>query len=825
MDMGSGSLTRRAAWLGIGAAWLSAVVVAGQAPAARPTATSAAAQPAVPALTADDARGTLQKYCATCHNDRAKAGGLSLAAVDPAQVAGHAEVWEKVVRKLKTGAMPPAGMPRPAAATADALTAWLENELDRSAAPYPGRPVLRRLNRAEYANAIRDLLDLRVDVKALLPPDDSAFGFDNVGDLLVVSPSLLERYLDAADRVSALAVGDLSIALAAETFTVRGDQSQDHHIEGLPLGTVGGLAVTYNAPLDGEYEFSLTLFRTNTEGMRGLEHPHQLEIGVDGERVFLNTVGGDEDSGLQNRGRSEISITDKSDAIDARLKVRVPLKAGPRVITATFVQKTGFGANRLRPFLRSNSGTYDATGRPHIESLTVTGPFDPTGPGDTPSRRRIFMCRPATADAAAERTCATQILSTLARRAYRRPVTAADRTRLLAFFDEGRKKGSFDAGIQLALRRLLASPSFVFRVEDDPADLAGKARPVTDLELATRLSFFLWSTIPDEELLSLATERRLSQPAVLRAQVRRMLKDPRGAAFVENFAGQWLHLRNLSTIAPNSDAFPDFDDDLRQAFRKEAELFFASIVDEDRSVLDLMTADYSFVNERLARHYGLTGITGSQFRRVTLPDDARRGLLGKGSVLLATSHADRTSPVVRGKWVLENLLGSPPPPPPPNVPALPAEPGKTPKTMRERMEAHRANPACASCHKAMDPIGFAMENMDAIGAWRTMEGGVPIDASGQLTDGTPINGVSSLREALMRKPVVIVETLTQKLMIYALGRGLQAEDMPTVRRIVRDSASGGYRFSALIQGVIDSPAFRMRGPSPAVEPAGTRAAR
>jgi len=814
----------RRGWLGVMAAWLAAVVVvAGQAPAPRP-ASAPVAQPAGSSLTADEARGTLQKYCVTCHNDRAKAGGLSLAAVDPAKIAGHAEVWEKVVRKLKTGAMPPVGVPRPESTVSDSLTAWLENELDRTAAVYPGRPVLRRLNRAEYANAIRDVLDLRVDVRALLPPDDSAFGFDNVGDLLVVSPSLLERYLDAADRVSALAVGDPGIALGAETFTVRGDQSQDHHIEGLPLGTVGGLAVPYNAPLDGEYEFSLTLFRTNTEGMRGLEHPHQLEIGVDGERVFLVTVGGDADSGLQNRGRSEESITDRSDAIDARLKVRVPLKAGPRVLTATFVQKTGFGTNRLRPFIRSNSGTYDATGRPHVESMTVTGPYNSTGPGDTPSRRLIFACRPRTADAAAETQCATQILSTLARRAYRRPVTAADRTRLLAFFDEGRKKGSFDAGIQLALRRLLASPSFVFRVEDDPADAAGKARAVTDLELATRLSFFLWSTIPDEELLTLATEGRLHQPAIVRAQVKRMLKDAKSAAFVENFAGQWLHLRNLSTIAPNSDEFPDFDDDLRQAFRKEAELFFASIMDEDRSVLDLMTADHSFVNERLARHYGVPGITGSQFRRVTLPDDARRGLLGKGSVLLATSHADRTAPVVRGKWVMENLLGSPPPPPPPNVPALPAEPGKAPRTMRERMEAHRANPACASCHKAMDPIGFAMENMDAIGAWRTVDAGVPIDASGQLTDGTPINGVSSLRNALMRKPVVIVETLTQKLMIYALGRGLQAEDMPTVRRIVRDSSPGGYRFSALIQGIIDSPAFRMRGPSEQ-PPEGTRAAK
>jgi hypothetical protein len=479
-------------------------------------------------------------------------------------------------------------------------------------------------------------------------------------------------------------------------------------------------------------------------------------------------------------------------------------------VTATFIQKTGAGTNRLRPFVRSNSGTYDSTGRPHIESMTITGPFRATGPGDTPSRRRVLTCRPGATPASEDR-CAAQILGALARRAYRRPVAQADVDRLLPFFKDGRARGTFETGIQLALRRILASPSFVFRIETDPAGTApGTAYAVSDVELATRLSFFLWSSIPDDTLLDLAARGRLRDPRVLDAQMRRMLADPKANAFVENFAGQWLHLRNLLTIAPNSDEFPDFDNDLRESFRTEAELFFASVLREDRNVLDLMTADYTFVNERLGRHYGIPGVYGSRFRRVTLTDDNRRGLLGKGGVLLVTSHADRTAPTVRGKWILENILGSPPPAPPPNVPPLQAQPGAAPKTMRDRLEQHRANPACASCHRAMDPLGFTLENFDAVGAWRALDSGNPIDASGQLTDGTVVTGVAGLRQALLRKPEIFVTTLTEKLMIYALGRGLQPADMPVVRRIVRESAAQDYRFSALIGGVIRSTPFRMR---------------
>jgi mono/diheme cytochrome c family protein len=793
--------------------WLASVTGAGM-HAAGPQAqrTGPALQTTAPAAdvtTADGRRAALDRYCVTCHNSRAKVGDLSLEGLDPARVSERPDVWEQVVRKLRTGTMPPHGMPRPDPVAYDRLASYLETELDRAAPANPGRPLLRRLNRAEYANSIRDLLDLTVDVRTLLPADDSAFGFDNVGDLLVVSPALLERYLDAADRVSALAVGDPGTAPGAETYFVRGDQSQNQHLEGLPLGTVGGLAVRHTFPLDGEYQFHATLLRNNLEGIRGLEHTHQIEFSVDGERVFVTPVGGDAEKGQEG------SITARSDATDARLKVRVPVTAGPHVLAATFVRKTGAGTNRLRPFLRSNAGTYDSTGRPHIESFTVTGPFNPTGPGDTPSRRRIFTCR-----ADSER-CATEILSTLARRAYRRPVTQADLARLLTFYREGRKTGTFETGIQLALRRILASPTFVFRIEEEPPSPApsasqaatvapGTAYRVTDLELATRLSFFLWSSLPDDTLLDLAVKNQLRRPAVLEAQVVRMLRDPRAGAFVENFAGQWLHLRNLQTIAPNSDEFPDFDNDLRQGFRREAELFFESVLREDRSVLDLMTADYTFVNERLAKHYGLPNVYGSHFRRVTLQDEARRGLLGKGSVLMATSHADRTAPVLRGKWVLENILGTPPPAPPADVPPLEQKPGAAPKTLRERMEAHRASPACASCHRAMDPIGFAMENLDAIGGWRTRDAGASIDASGQLTDGTMVDGVVALRQALLRRPEIFVGTLTEKLMIYALGRGLQHYDMPVVRRVVNDAARENFRFTSLILGIVKSAPFQMR---------------
>ncbi len=757
----------------------------------------------------------ITSYCVTCHNQRARTGGLALDEADLAHVGADPEIWEAVVRKLRTGTMPPSGMPRPEPLAAAGLAGWLEGELDAaSAGPHPGRQLLRRLNRAEYANAVRDLFGLDLDIRSLLPPDDAAFGFDNIADLLGMSPSLLERYLVAADQVSALVVGDLDMVPGSETYRVRGDQSQDEHLDGLPLGTVGGLAVEHVFPLDGEYEFKLSLFRTNLEAIRGLEHTHQIEIAIDGERVFLETIGGPSDQGREG------TITEQSDRVDARLNVRAPVRAGRHMVTATFIQKTGEGTNRLRPFLRSNSGTYDSTGRPHIETMTVTGPFEATGRGDTEARRRVFVCHPA--DAADEQPCAAEILSTLARRAYRRPVTSADLAQLMPFFLEGRRKGSFDAGIQLAMRRLLASPSFLFRLEAEPPAGTGGVYRVDDLALATRLSFFLWSSIPDDTLLDLAEQGRLREPDVLEAQVRRMLADPRAYAIAENFAGQWLHVRNLRNIAPNSDEFPDFDNNLRDAFRTEVELFFDSIRLEDRDVLDLMTADYTFVNERLARHYGIPGVYGSRFRRVTVPSDARRGLLGKGSVLLATSHADRTAPTLRGKWVLENLLGTPPPSPPANVPPLPAQPGAAPKTMRERMEVHRASPACAGCHQLMDPIGFAMENFDAVGGWRREDAGVPIDASGVLAGTGEVEGVVELRDGLLDRPGVFLQTFTEKLLTYAIGRGLQYYDMPVVRDIVREASTENNRFSAVVMGIINSPPFQMRALPAGSEAAGSR---
>jgi mono/diheme cytochrome c family protein len=765
-----------------------------------------------PAGAAVSQQAVLDRYCVTCHNQRTKASELALDTVDITRPSANAQVWEEVVRKLRTRSMPPQGMPRPDEATYAAMTTWLETELDRAsiASPNPGRPLIRRLNRSEYANAIRDLLALDVDVSSLLPADDSAFGFDNVSDMLGTSPALLERYLVAADHVSALAVG-APAAPGSTTYRVRQDRSQDQHIEGLPLGSVGGLVVTHNFPQDAEYHFSLALYRTNLEAIRGLEHPHQIEITIDGARVFLTTIGGE----TEKSGPGEV-ITDRSDAIDARLQVRVPVTAGPHAIGATFVRKIGAGTQRLRPFLRSSAGTYDSTGRPHIETLTVAGPFNATGPGTTPSRERVFVCRPVTSRRspqqlqADEDGCATKILSTLARRAFRRPVSKPELTRLLEFYSAGRKKGTFDAGIQFGIRRILASPTFVFRVEEDGAAKPRTIHRVSDLELATRLSFFLWSSIPDDTLLDLAARKQLSQPGTLDTQVRRMLADPRADALVRNFAGQWLHLRNLKTIAPNHDEFPDFDDTLRDAFQREAELFFASVVREDRNVIDLLTADYTFVNERLAKHYGVPYVYGSHFRRVTLTDDARRGLLGKGAILMVTSRADRTAPVLRGKWILENVLGTPPPPPLANVPPLTASSVTAPRTLRERMEQHRASPTCAGCHKVLDPLGFALENFDGIGAWRTREAGLAIDASGLLADGTKVDGVVALRKALVARSDIFVQTLTEKLMIYGLGRGLQHYDMPVVRDIVRQTAKQDYRFSSLVMAIVTSPPFQMR---------------
>lgn len=762
-----------------------------------------------------DHRAVLNQYCFTCHNQRAKTAGLSLDSLDLSTIGRDAETWEKVVRKLRSGMMPPQGSPRPDDLTRASLVSWLTTELDRAAAanPNPGRPLLPRLNRTQYATVIRDLLALNVDPAMLLPPDDAAYGFDNIGDVLGVSPVLLERYMDAAGKVSALAVGDPDVGPSSETFRIRQDASQDIHLEGMPIGTIGGILAKVTLPLDGFYDLTVRMFRTNLGVTRGLEYEHQIEYTVDGTRVHLFRMGGEADFKA-----NLVNMTKLGDEIDERGHIRVQLKAGPHVITAAFVERTA-AANptRLQPFIRSSTDTRDTSGHPHFEMFTVTGPFNATGPGDTPSRRRIFICRPA--NTAEEEPCARKIITTLARRAYRGDLTDIDVQRLMTFYQASRKEGTFEKGIQTALQRILASPKFAFHIEAEPARVAsGGVYKISDLELASRLSFFLWSSIPDDELLQAAEKKRLSFPLVLENQVRRMLADPKAEALATNFAAQWLYLRNLKNMQPLSEEFPDFDDNLRQAFEQEAVMFFQSIATEDRNVLDLMTANYTFLNERLARHYRVPNIYGSQFRRVTLADDTRLGLLGKGAVLMVTSHTDRTSPVVRGKWILENLLGAPPPAPPANVPPLNENPQRQGKvlTMRERMEEHRANPVCANCHKLMDPIGLSLENFDAIGAWRTRDGttvtnlGTPIDASGELLDGTKVDGVVALRKALVRQPDVFVGTLTEKLMIYALGRGLGYYDMPAVRSIVRDSAKQNYRFSSLIIGIVRSTPFQKR---------------
>ena len=779
---------------------------------------AAASAAAAPAVDAAQAHTIVAKYCVTCHNQRLKTGGLTLDALDLSQVPGKAEIWEKVVQKLSARAMPPQGMPRPDEGTYQRLVTWLEQQLDDAAQahPDPGRPVLHRMNRAEYANAIRDLLALEVDAAGLLPPDDSAYGFDNISDALGLSPALQEHYLDAAVKIGALAVGDPHVTPGSDTYRIRQDLSQDHHIEGMPLGTIGGTRVRQNFPLDGTYLLQAKLYRTNLNIMRGLEAEHHVEFAIDGQRVGLAKLGGTEDL-----AKLFEQPTDTGDEVDARLRFRVPVKAGPHEVTVAFVEEAQVAEpDRLQPYLRSSVDNFDWSGRPHLQVLTITGPFDATGPGDTPSRRRIFVCHPA--NPGEETPCARRITQTLARRAYRRPLSAPDERTLMSFYEAGYREGGFESGIESALQRILASPKFVFRVERDPAGLSpGSVYRISDVELASRLSFFLWSSIPDDELLQAATQGKLKNPAVLEKEVRRMLADPRAQALADNFAGQWLHLRNVRNVLPNSDLFPDFDENLRQSMRRETELLFGSITHEDRNVLDLLTADYTFVNERLARHYGIPDIYGSRFRRVPVTQDARRGLLGQASILAVTSHAERTSPVVRGKWVLENILGTPVPPPPPDVPLLKeAAEGEKPRTMREQMAEHRANPTCANCHKIMDPIGFALENFDAVGGWRSREADETIDASGVLTDGTKIDGVVGLRKWLVSHPDVFTGTMTEKLLTYALGRGLDYHDMPAVRGILRSAAAHDYRFSSLVLGIVRSVPFQMRTTAPA-EGAGT----
>src|SRR5215510_471623 len=769
-----------------------------------------AAAPQAPAQSAPSLseREALDRYCVSCHNDRLKTSSLSLEKIDASSAATSPDIWENVARKLQARSMPPQIARRPDEATYRELQTAIESRLDAaaSAKPNPGAPILHRLNRSEYANSIRDLLALDVDVTSLLPPDDAAYGFDNISDVLGVSPSLQERYLSAATKIAAIAVGDPDITAGSDTFRIRQDLSQDQHIEGLPLGTIGGTSVRYTFPLDGDYVFQVKLYRTNLNIMRGLEYAHDVEFAIDGRRVYVATIGGPHDlAALFDRP------TDTSDAVDARLRVRVPVTAGPHTVSVAFVEDPPVQEpNRLQPFIRSSIDNFDWAGRPHMQTFTITGPFNATSAGDTPSRRKIFSCAAKTA--ALELPCADKILTSIAHRAYRGPVTPIDRQRIMKIYQDARAGASFEKGVEGALVRILAAPRFVFRVERDPAMVKpGLAYRLGDLELASRLSFFLWSSIPDDELLNVAEQGKLKDPATLDAQVRRMLADPRSQAIVDNFAGQWLQLRNVRNVQPNSDLFPDFDDNLRQGLKRETELFFESIMREDRPVLELMTADYTFLNERVAKHYGIRGIYGSRFRRVTLTDERRFGLLGKGSVLTVTSHAERTSPVERGKWVLDNILGAPVPPPPGDVPQLKeAAEGEKPKTMREQMAEHRTNPTCASCHARMDPIGLSMENFDVVGAWRGDDGGAPIDASGQLVDGTKVDGVVTLRKALVAHPDVFVRAMTEKLLIYALGRGLDARDMPAVRAIMREASARDSRFSSLVLGIVHSTPFTMR---------------
>ncbi len=776
---------------------------------------STAAVAGQPAVTAE--RALLDRYCVTCHNDSLQVAGLALDALDVARVGDHAGVWEKVVGKLRAGMMPPAGRPRPDRAASGRLVAYLETELDRAAAadPDPGRSAaLRRLNATEYRNALRDLLDLDVDVAALLPADDSSAGFDNVS-LGGLDPGRFERYLAAARKIARLAVGAPVRSPVADTFIVPSDLNQMVHVEGMPFGTRGGAEFDYNFPVDAEYELRVELGKSwNTNRIGGLREPHDVAILLDGAPVEVLTV-----SPPARRPAATQSLDQRDDRpADADLFVRVPVAAGPHVVGAAFVsQGAGLVERHRQPFLKVHITVGgDQRTQPNVYAITVTGPFEATGPGDTPSRRRIFTCRPAEdAEAATERACAAEILGTLARRAYRRPATGADVDLLLGFYEDGRADGGFEPGIEMALRRLLVSPEFLLRVERDPAGADGPYR-VSDLELASRLSFFLWSSLPDDELIEAAARGALRDPAVLEAQVRRMLADERSRSLVTSFAAQWLYLRNLPAVSPDFIVFPDFDETLRRALRQETELFFESVLREDRSALDLITADYTFVNERLARHYGMPGVAGSHFRRVPLPPGSPRGgLLGHGSILAVTGYATRTSPVVRGKWVLENLLGTPPPPPPPNVPPLNEEKSAAALSMRERMEEHRRNPVCAACHALMDPVGLSLENFDAIGRWRALTAGLaPIDASGGLPDGTTFDGVAGLRQAILDRSDQFVRTLADKLLTYALGRATEHYDAPAVRAVERAAAAGGYRFSDLVLGIVRSTPFQMRRPDP-----------
>ena len=740
-------------------------------------------------------RQFLDRYCLSCHNEKVKSGGLRLDAAALPQVDAGAEFWEKVVRKVRTGVMPPPGMPQPSATERSALLHSLETMLDAVRAN-PGRTdTLRRLNRTEYQNAIRDLLALEIDATSMLPADESGFGFDNVnvGDL---SPALLNRYISAAQKISRLAVGGKQNALQSDTIGLRADLTQENHLPGMPIGTRGGGATSYTFGQDGEYDIQVLLARDLAGVVSGLRdaRQHEMLLLVDREPVHTFWVS-----------RESIGIEVLN---EKALKVRIPLKAGPHQIAVTF-QKEGsslIDTPRQPTESRFNDRRHPRTA-PAVDQIVVTGPFSAKGTGDTPSRKRLFVCREQT-DA-----CAATILSTLMRRAYRRPVAAGEVEEPLSYFRRARTEGDFEAGITAAVTAVLTNPKFLFRVESDPAKFpAGGVYRLSDLEVASRLSFFLWSSIPDDELLDVAARGRLSQPGELEKQTRRMLADKRSFNLATNFAGQWLRLRNIDAVIPSGNLFRDFDDNLRQAFRRETEMFFDSVMREDRSVRTFLKSDYTFLNERLAKHYGIPGVYGSRFRRVALAPGSRRGgLLRQGSVLSVTSYATRTSPVLRGVLVLKNILGAPPPAPPPQVPALDESTVAANLPMRERLAAHRNNSVCASCHRTIDPVGFALENYDAVGRWRDLEvEDQPVDASGAVPGDKEFRGVDGLEEALLRRPELFATALTENLLTFALGRGVTYSDAAAVRKIVNGAEKQEYRFSALILGIVESAPFRMR---------------
>ena len=780
------------------------LVAAGLTQTARLAARAPQAQPADAAYAPSQPRAVVDRYCMGCHNAAARIGGLSLEGLDLANVSQNGAILEKVARKLDRGEMPPMGRPRPDLAVSRGIASSLEHALDSAAVahPNPGRPALHRLNRSEYANAIRDLLGLEVDAAQLLPPDDSTHGFDNIADVLGVSPELLESYVVAGRKISRLALGNPAIAPVAVVYRTAPDANQDGHLEGLPFGTRGGLAVRHIFPVDGEYEFKIRLSHGVLDQIRGLQEPHDVELALDEARVRLFSLDGGEHMYEERYYNAETP----SLGADNALRLRMAVKAGARPVVATFpVKSSALDEDMVKA--RTFGPAFGLKGLPQIEGLTITGPYAAVRPDAAPGRR-ILTCRPSSLGD--ESACAKTILSAFARRAYRGQVTDDDIQRVLAFYEQGRKAGGFAAGIEMAVWRVLASPQFIFRFESDLATgTGGAAHRVSGLELASRLSFFLWSTIPDDQLLSVAARGELGTPAVLEREVRRMLADRRSDALVQNFARQWLSLQKLQNIRPDSARFPDFDDNLRQAMSRETEMLFEHVMRENRSVLELLTADYTFVNERLARHYGIPNVLGSRFRQVKVSDEPRRGLLGHASILAVTSFPTRTSPVVRGKWVLETLIGSPPPPPPANVPALNVN-GKDASgkllSVRDQMAKHRANPVCANCHARMDPLGFALEPFDAVGGARAGK----IDASGTLPDGTPFDGPAGLRAALLRRPEIFVGTLAEKLFTYALGRGLEYYDAPAIRAVTRDAARHDYAFSSLILSVVQSVPFQMR---------------